>query len=100
VRLDLESTDGGAVEDADLVTVALQARPVRLRRMAEHLRGTTPGTSAFDEAVERCAAAAYKQCHPLPNVPGDHEWRREMVPVYVRRTLRAAAGGTGPVHHV
>jgi hypothetical protein len=36
----------------------------------------------------------------MPNIPGDHEWRREMVPVYVKRTLRAALAATGPVHHV
>jgi hypothetical protein len=36
----------------------------------------------------------------MDNVPGDAEYRREMVPVYVRRTLRAAARGAGPVHHV
>ena len=31
---------------------------------------------------------------------GDHEYRREMVPVYVKRTLRAALAGAGPVHHI
>jgi hypothetical protein len=36
----------------------------------------------------------------MDNVPGVAEYRREMVPVYVRRTLRAAARGAGPVHHV
>jgi hypothetical protein len=46
------------------------------------------------------AAAAHKQCHPLANIPGDDLYRREMVPVYVRRTLLAAADGTGPVQHL
>ena len=54
----------------------------------------------FDDVVSAVAAAAYKQCHPLANIPGDHEYRREMVPVYVKRTLRAALAGTGPVHHI
>ena len=36
----------------------------------------------------------------MPNIPGDEDWRREMVPVYVRRTILAAARGEGPVHHV
>ena len=44
--------------------------------------------------------AAFRQCHPLENIPGDAGWRREMVRVYVRRTLAAAALGGGPVHHV
>ena len=50
-----------------------------------------------DLLQEHAAALAHKQCHPLPNVPGDHEYRREMVPVLVRRTVRAAVGGDGPV---
>ena len=97
-RLDLDPS--GAVMDADLAAVALQARPVRVKKAAAALQGTRPGTSAFQEAVEQCAELAHKQCHPLPNVPGDHEYRRAMVPVYVRRTLLAAAEGGGPIHHL
>ncbi len=103
VRLDLElagENGRGAVECADVCAVALQARPVRIQEVAECLRGTRPGTSAFAEAVEAVAEKAKKQCHPLENIPGDAEYRREMVPVYVRRTLRAAAEGAGPVEHV
>ncbi|MFN7135253.1 MAG: FAD binding domain-containing protein, partial [Myxococcales bacterium] len=96
-RLDLEA---GTVVAADLVVTALQARPVRIKKAAEALRGLQPGTEAFTAGVEQVAQAAYKQCHPMPNIPGDHEYRREMVPVYVRRTLKAAAEGKGPVHHV
>ena len=54
----------------------------------------------YQEGVASLAAQAHKQCHPMPNVPGDADWRRAMVPVYVRRTLQAAARGGGPVHHV
>ena len=97
VRLDVQE---GAVARADLVVTALAAQPKRLEKPAELLLGARPGTSGFDESVEAAAALAYKQCKPLPNIPGDAEWRREMVPVYVRRTLHAAADGTGPVHHL
>ncbi len=95
VRLDLDS--GDALLDADVVLGALQARPVRLRKAAETLRGVRIDAPEFEAAVERVADQAAKQCHPLPNVPGDHEWRAAMVPVWVRRTLLAAARGTGPV---
>jgi len=100
VRLDLD--DAGRVADADLCAIALQARPVRVRKAAELLAGTTPGADdgGFEEAVEAVARQAHKQCHPLPNVPGDHEYRHAMVPVFTRRTLHAAARGEGPVHHV
>lgn len=98
VRLDL--SDDGSVADADLVFVALAARPLRIKKTGAELSGTHPGTPEFDEAVRRVAGNAYKQCHPITNIPGDDAYRREMVPVYARRTLHAAADGTGPVHHV
>ena len=88
VRVDLDPA--GAVADADIVVVALQARPSRVKRIAEVLHGVMPGTPAFDEAVEEVARRAHKQCHPLENIPGDAKYRRRMVPVYVRRTLQAA----------
>ena len=97
VRLDLQST---TIARADLCAVALQARPLRLSKCAEILVGVDTASSAWDTAVDACAQTAWKLCHPMPNIPGDHEWRREMVPVYVKRTLRAALAATGPVHHV
>jgi 4-hydroxybenzoyl-CoA reductase subunit beta len=98
VRVDVGAD--GSVEDADVVLAALQARPVRIKRARELLRGAIPGAPTFEPAVSRVAEQAHKQCHPMPNIPGDAEYRREMVPVYVHRTLMAAAHGTGPVHAV
>jgi len=98
VRLELDSS--GRVADADVVLAALAARPVRVRKALECLRGSQPGHSDFERAAAELGQAAYKQCHPLANIPGDHEYRKEMIPVYVRRTLLAAAAGTGPVHHL
>ncbi len=97
-RLDL--AEDGAVRRADLVLTALQARPVRVRKAPELLVGARVGTPAFEEAVAELCSAAHKQCRPLANVPGDADYRHAMVPVYVRRTLLAAAAGEGPVHHL
>ncbi len=97
-RIDVDAV--GKVEGADVVLVALQARPVRLKRCAEILAGLDVDGEAFEAGVDAVAEAAYKQAHPMPNVPGDAPWRRAMVPVYVRRTLLAAARREGPVHHV
>jgi len=97
VRLDL---DGETVTDVDVVCVGLVARPLRLKKVAEALQGVTLGTPEFDAGVQAIADLAYKQAKPMDNIPGDAGYRREMVPVYVRRTLHAAATGTGPVHHV
>jgi 4-hydroxybenzoyl-CoA reductase subunit beta len=98
VRLDLD--DAGAVHDADVVLTALQARPLRIQRTREILRGSRPGQDGFGEAIAAVAERAHRQCHPLANIPGDADYRREMVPVYVRRTLAAAAARSGPVHHL
>ncbi len=97
-RLDL--SEAGEVHAAALCAVALQARPLRLERAIQPLLGTRPGTETFRNALEAAGELARKQCHPLDNVPGDPDYRREMVPVYVRRTLAAALEGTGPVHHL
>jgi 4-hydroxybenzoyl-CoA reductase subunit beta len=96
----LDVSDAGEVADADVVAVALAARPVRIRSAAPELVGKKLGTPEFASAVESVAKGAFKQCHPMANIPGDHDYRRDMVPVYVRRTLHAAADGSGPIHHI
>ena len=98
VRLDLDAQ--GAVEHADVVVTALAAQPKRIAKLDAILRGQRPGTPEFEAAVAEAAALAHKQCKPLPNIPGDADYRRDMVPVYVKRTLLAASRGEGPVHHV
>jgi CO/xanthine dehydrogenase FAD-binding subunit len=40
--------------------------------------------------IQTIAETAYKQCHPLTNINVDSAWRREMVPVYVRRCFQNA----------
>ncbi|MBI5435401.1 MAG: FAD binding domain-containing protein [Planctomycetes bacterium] len=96
VRLDVDASE--RVQAVDIVVTALAAQPKRLARVAELLIGIAAHGAEFERAVEAVASTAAKQCHPLPNIPGDHEWRKAMVPVWVRRTLRAAAGRGGPVH--
>jgi 4-hydroxybenzoyl-CoA reductase subunit beta len=95
-RLDLSAS--GTVAGADAVVVALQARPHRVPRVLEELQGLAPRTDAFAQALERVTAEASKRCRPLDNVPGDAAYRQRMIPVLIRRTLRAAAEDAGPVH--
>jgi 4-hydroxybenzoyl-CoA reductase subunit beta len=90
----------GEVDSADVVVTALAARPLRIAKANGVLSGSKPGTPSFDEAVAETAEQARRQCHPLPNVAGDADYRREMVPVLVRRTLQAAARGEGPVRNL
>jgi 4-hydroxybenzoyl-CoA reductase subunit beta len=96
----LDAGPDGRIVDADVVVVALQARPHRVPRAKEELAGHELAGPAFAEALERVAAEAKKRCRPLANVPGDADYRQRMVPVLVRRTLQAAALRAGPVHGV
>ena len=97
-RVDVD--ESGAVTDADVVCVALVARPLRIKRVGEVLGGQSIDGDSFETAVREAAELAYTQAKPMDNIPGEADYRREMVPVYVRRTLLAAVSGVGPVHHV
>jgi len=79
---------GGRCESARLVIGALGAKPRAVGGAAELARGR----ALDDELGVTLAAAASKQCHPLINVAYDPDYRQAMVPVLVRRAVRAAAG--------
>ena len=79
--------DDGTARSLSLVVSALGARP----RVVTGLDRIVPGNRLLDVA-DAVAAAAFKQCHPLENIIVDPDWRRAMVPVYVRRALEELAG--------
>ena len=80
--------ENGACGDAALVVSAIAARP----RVISGVEALMKGKPFAEPLAESLAQAAYKQCHPLINVPYDHDYRREMVPVFVRRAVREAMG--------
>ncbi len=70
------------------VVTGLGSRPRMLTgwddiAVGEVAEGGRPG----EEMVEALAVRAHQQCHPLENMIVDPEWRRAMVPVYVRKAL-------------
>ncbi|HET7274897.1 MAG TPA: FAD binding domain-containing protein [Longimicrobiaceae bacterium] len=75
--------DDSTVRSISLVVSALGSRP----RVVTGLEKIAVGLS-LDEAAEPIALQAFKQSHPLENIIVDTEWRRAMVPIYVRRALR------------
>lgn len=80
--------NGAACESARLIVSAIAARPRVITGVERLVRGRP-----LDDAVAgEIAQAAWKQCHPLINVSYDADYRREMVPVYVRRAVREARG--------
>jgi 4-hydroxybenzoyl-CoA reductase subunit beta len=82
---------GGVCQEAALVVSAIAARP----RVISGVEALARDRALDDALADALAQAAYKQCHPLINVPYDHDYRREMVPVFVRRAVREAFGETG-----
>jgi 4-hydroxybenzoyl-CoA reductase subunit beta len=82
---DLEPDD--TVRSMSLVVSALGSRP----RVVAGLEKVAAGARLHD-VVEAVAEQAFKQCHPLENIIVDPDWRRAMVPVYVRRALEEIGG--------
>ena len=81
VSADIEGN--GTVQSINGVVTALGARPRALSGWDDLAVGGTLDADMIDELAER----AHEQCHPLENLIVDADWRRAMVPVYVRRVL-------------
>ena len=84
VALDLE---GSSVRSVSLAVSALAGRPALIKGL-EDLHGR-PADALFAEELGR---RAHKQCKPLTNIGVDPEWRRDILPVLVRRTVLRAIG--------
>ncbi|HEX6940579.1 MAG TPA: FAD binding domain-containing protein [Longimicrobiales bacterium] len=81
--------DGDVVRELRIVVSALGARP----RMLSGLDRLAAGERLTDDVIEAVAERAFQQCHPLDNIIVDPNWRRAMVPVYVRRALNDLRAG-------
>ena len=77
--------DGDVMRDMRMVVSALGSRP----RVVSGLDKIVPGQALRADVIDAVAERAFQQCHPLENIIVDPDWRRAMVPVYVRRALRA-----------
>jgi 4-hydroxybenzoyl-CoA reductase subunit beta len=89
VAASVDRDDAGALARVDVVVSALGAKPRRLRAASE----VAPGSDAAS-VIAALSAAARRECKPLSNLDEDVEWRRDMVPVVVKRALaRALATG-------
>ena len=83
VAVAAEVDPGNRVHKLRGVVNGLGARPRRLTGWDE----VAEGEILTEELIEGLAEQAHKQCHPLENMIVDVDWRRAMVPVYVRRAL-------------
>src|SRR5438105_6986282 len=82
VALEVED---GTVRSLRLCVGALAARPALVAGL-DDLVGRPADRRLADELGRR----AYKQCRPLTNIGIDPGWRREVLPVLVRRTVLRA----------
>jgi 4-hydroxybenzoyl-CoA reductase subunit beta len=78
---------GDVISDARLVVSALGSRP----RVVSGLDKVAVGQPLNNDTIDAIAQRAFVQCHPLENIIVDTEWRRAMVPVYVKRALTEIA---------
>ncbi len=88
VAVGADLDEDGSVHGLRGVVTALGSRPKELTGWGELAEGRRIDEAVTAELAER----AYAQCHPLENIVVDPEWRRAMVPVYVRRALERLAG--------
>jgi 4-hydroxybenzoyl-CoA reductase subunit beta len=79
--------DGSSVRSVSLAVSAMAARPALIKGL-EDLYGR-PADALFAEELGR---RAQKQCKPLTNIGIDPQWRRDILPVLVRRTVLRAIG--------
>ena len=77
----------GGIQAAEVVVSALGARPRRVRAAAKIEAG-----AAAAGLAEALAAGAFSECKPLTNLDEEAEWRREMVPVLVKKAVTRALG--------
>ncbi|MGQ0562970.1 MAG: FAD binding domain-containing protein [Gemmatimonadota bacterium] len=76
--------DGDTIRSIRMVVSALGSRP----RDVVGLDKIAAGKPLDADTIEAIADRAYQQCHPLENIIVDPDWRRAMVPVYVKRALQ------------
>ena len=90
LALDLDEAE--RTQSIELVVAALGAKPRRVGGLRKLALGMKPDS----DLVEEVAQQAYRQCNPLENIIVDLEWRRAMVPVYVRRAFKEALAEVEP----
>jgi len=74
------------VAQISVVVSALAARPHTVRGLEKVAMG-----KRWDRTlVDAIGADAQRQCHPLTNLNVDPDWRKEVLPVYVRKAFEAA----------
>ena len=78
------AVEGGRVRTLRLVVSGLGSRPREVTGLDDVM-----DAPLNEETIDAVALQAHKQCRPLTNSIVDPQWRRAMVPVYVRRAVES-----------
>jgi 4-hydroxybenzoyl-CoA reductase subunit beta len=77
--------EGGVVDDVRVVLGAVGSHP----KVSAEAREAVRGRQLTDEVLDAASRAAARPAKPLDNTDFTIGWRKDMVPVYVRRALAA-----------
>jgi len=83
VAVSAELEEDGRVRTITGVVTGLGSRPRELTGWED----LAVGERLEEDLVDALCQRAHRQCHPLENMIVDPDWRRAMVPVYVRKAL-------------
>ncbi|HXN55652.1 MAG TPA: FAD binding domain-containing protein, partial [Myxococcales bacterium] len=78
---------------AQLCVSALAARPAIVKGLSDLVGHPVGSTAEIERLGRELGRRAQKQCRPLTNISVDPQWRREVLPVLVRRAVVRALGG-------
>jgi aerobic carbon-monoxide dehydrogenase medium subunit len=92
VAAHLELADDGTIVNAGVGLTSVAPINLKATEAEDLLRGNAPGDALFAEAGEAAAAAS----EPNDDVRGSAAWKRQVVRVYTRRALAAAAAQASP----
>jgi 4-hydroxybenzoyl-CoA reductase subunit beta len=77
----------GHIDSLCMVASGMGAYPRRIGKLED----AAIGYRLEEAVIEEITQQAFRQSHPLDNIPVDKDWRRAMVPVLARRALKAMA---------
>ncbi len=84
----LKLDDGGTMRDARVALGGVASQPLLVEEAGQSL----VGNKLDEDALQAAAQAAFGPARPMDNTDFHLGYRKKMVPVYVKRALRAAAG--------
>lgn len=78
--------EGNIIKDAKIALGAVAPTPLR----AKNAEAVLIGQEYTEDLLEKAGVAAAAECSPISDIRGSKEYRRDMVRVYTKRSLKAS----------